>query len=226
MYWTIVSRILGAQNEKEINSRETYTEDQGQNHLLLCLQLEMPDHWDRHEKNPDIGDEVRNVREVCECDHDQTLSSYVCVPVGRKGATGEEKGDGDANSPSNNKSCGRKDDFAEDGMYEDAVVEGQNTKFDGDKSEIIEMAEDIVALADHHLIVCRHDYDVPAHAMRRTKSEAARTLTDKTDRSEEDEVVVEGDAVPSVAFGPQSQAGADDGCGYGDAVDPVYLGNS
>jgi hypothetical protein len=50
-------------------------------------------------------------------------------------------------------------------MDEDAVVEGEDSKFDGDQCEIVKMAEDVVALAHHHLVISRYSNDMPTHAM-------------------------------------------------------------
>lgn len=50
-------------------------------------------------------------------------------------------------------------------MDEDAVVEGKDSEFDGDECEIVEMAEDVVALSHHHLVICRYSDDVTAHSM-------------------------------------------------------------
>lgn len=55
-------------------------------------------------------------------------------------------------------------------MYEDAMVEGENSKLDGDEGKVVEVTENVVALTDHHLVVWRNGDYVSSHAMGRTYS--------------------------------------------------------
>jgi len=127
----------------------------------------VPYHWDWHQEDPDVGDQVRDVGEVRKCDHLETFPGHIRIPVGVERATRQKQSDGYANAPRDDECSGRKYDCAEDGMDEDAVVEGEDTELDTDESKVVEVAEDVVSLLHHHLVVGRHGNDMPSHAMRR-----------------------------------------------------------
>jgi hypothetical protein len=122
-------------------------------------------HW--HQKDPDVGDEVGDVGEVGEGHHGQAFACDRDVPIGIEGATGKEQCDGDANAPGDDKQGRGKHDGAEEGMDEDAVVEGEDSELDRDEGEVVEVAEDVVALAHHHLVIVGDDNDMVTHAMGR-----------------------------------------------------------
>lgn len=60
---------------------KTDTEDEAQEKFLLGLQLQVPDHGHRHEEDPYVRDQVRDIGEVCESDHCQACPSHTDVPV-------------------------------------------------------------------------------------------------------------------------------------------------
>jgi hypothetical protein len=125
-------------------------------------------------------------------------------------------------------------------MDKDAVIEGEDAEFDRNEGEVVEMTEDVVALAHHHLVIGRDNNDMPSHAVRgaccgvsdardsdkmglRAITEATRTLPYEAECRKGNEVVVERDSVSSESFRPKAQRGAN-GCGDdGHRVDPVDL---
>lgn len=50
------------------------------------------------------------------------------------------------------------------------MIEGEDSKFDEDEGEIVEVAKNIVALSYHHLIIGRDDNYMSAHTVRRAWS--------------------------------------------------------
>lgn len=52
-------------------------------------------------------------------------------------------------------------------MYEYTVVKGEDAELDGHEGKVVEVTEDVVALAHHHLVISRDDNDMPAHAVGR-----------------------------------------------------------
>jgi hypothetical protein len=150
---------------EKYNLRKTEAEDQADNKLLLCLQLQVPYHRNRHQEDPDIGDQVRNVGEVREGDHRQTIAFYCDVPICFQWPASKKQRDSNADAPCYYKKCGREDRCAEDRMDKNAPVKGKDTELDEDEREVVEMAEDVVALAHHHLVIVRHNNNMSAHAM-------------------------------------------------------------
>jgi hypothetical protein len=47
----------------------------------------------------------------------------------------------------------------------DTPIECQNSELDRNECDVVEMAENIIALAYHHLAVFRYIDDVPTHAV-------------------------------------------------------------
>jgi hypothetical protein len=77
------------------------------------LQLEMPYDRDRHEENPNIGNEVTDVCEVCELDQAEAFRFDIGVPKRLNRSTGDSERDGYTNDPSDNKCYRCEDYFAE-----------------------------------------------------------------------------------------------------------------
>lgn len=159
--------LVLAGKSKSRNLRKTEAEDETEEQLLLGLQLKVPYHGHRHQEDPDVRDQVRDVGEVGECDHGEALASDVCIPVRVERPTSQEQCDSDTNAPGYHEQGSRENDGAKHGVHEDTVVEGEDTELDKDQGEVVEVAEDVVALAHHHLIVGRHDNDMAAHAVGR-----------------------------------------------------------
>lgn len=128
----------------------------------------MPYHGHWHKEYPYVCDEVRYVGEICECDHGQAFSSHIGVPVCIEWPTRQKQCDCYANAPCDNKDGSCDDYGAEYGMDEDTEVKGKNAELHRHKGKIVEMAEDVVALPYHHLVVWANGNDVPSHAMRRS----------------------------------------------------------
>lgn len=224
--WASAAQDNGQADRRDDAGSEANAEDEAEHQLLLGLQLQVPDHGNGQQEDPDVGDEVGDVGEVGEGDHLEALAGHAGVPVGGQRAAGEQQGDGDANAPGQDDGGRGQDDAAEDVVDEDAVVEGEDAELDGDEGNVVEVAEDVVALAHHHLVVGGDDDDMAAHAVGRAQGEADGTLGEQADGRAQDEVVVEGDAVAAVPLRPQAHARAEAGGGDGHAVDPVDLGDA
>ena len=133
--------------------RKTNAKDETKQQLLFRLQLQMPDHRHGHQEDPDVGDQVGDVGEIHKVDHDQAFASNTCIPICSQRSAGKEEGNCNANAPCEYKGRGCESDSAEDGMDEDAVVEGEDTKFDGDERNVVKVAEDKISFSHHHLII-------------------------------------------------------------------------
>jgi len=131
---------------KEIHIRQPNTKNKTQQQLLLRLQLQVPYHRHRHQKDPHIRNQIRDVGKVRELDEVQTLSLDIAVPEGLDRATDETERDGDADTPGDDEDGGGEDEFAKERDDEDAVVEGEDAEFDADEGDVVEVAEDVVAL--------------------------------------------------------------------------------
>lgn len=157
----------------------------------------MPDDRYRHQENPDISDQVRDVGKVCECDELEAVSLHGNVPKCLYRSAYERQCHRYADSPRDDECGGREYDFAEQGDHEDAVVKGEDPELDENKGEVIEVAEDVVALqsgsarvsrqklrlphfSDHHQVVRFNSNDVSSHAMWWAVSQTRRTLTNQT----------------------------------------------
>jgi hypothetical protein len=127
----------------------------------------VPYHGHGHQEDPYVGYEVGDVGEVGEGHHGQTFPRDIRVPVCGQRAAGEEQRDGYTDAPCDDKDHGRDDGSTEDGVDEDAVVEGEDAEFYEDEGEVVEVAEDVVAFAHHHLVIRGDDDDMFAHAMGR-----------------------------------------------------------
>lgn len=125
----------------------------------------MPYHRHWHQEDPDIGDQVRNVGEICKGDHRQTIAFYCNVPICFQWPASKKQRDSNADAPCYYKKCSRENGGAEDRMDEHAPVKGKDTKLNEDECEVVEMAEDVVALAHHHLVIVRHHNYMSTHAI-------------------------------------------------------------
>lgn len=186
----------------------------------------MPDHRHREEEYPYVGYEVGDVGEVGEGDHFETFARYVGVPVGGQRAASKEERDCDTYAPCEDEGGGREDDAAEDRVDKDSVVEGEDREFDADEREVVEVAEDVVAFSDHHLVVCGYDNDMSAHAMRRTKTQPAGAFSDQAECRKQDQIVVQGNPILSVSFRPNAHACAHHSRCNGYTVHPVNFGDA
>ena len=178
-----------------IDVRKTDGEDEAEEELLLGLELEVPYHRHGHEEDPDVGDQVGDVCELerereCVCvvskvsmhtvvqpdrstthigkvDEVETFPLHGNVPEGLDRTACEPQGDGDADTPCDDEDGGGEHDLPEDGDGEDAVVEGEDAELDGHEGDVVEMAEDVVALTYQGLVVHVDENDVSSHPVRR-----------------------------------------------------------
>lgn len=127
----------------------------------------MPDYRNRHQKDPHIGNHVRDVRKVGEVNKVETVSFDSRIPESLDRSASQCQCNGYTYSPSDNEGCSCEDSFAEQRYDEDAMVERQDTEFHKDQSAIIEMTEDVIAFSNHRLIVWRNDIDMSSHSVRR-----------------------------------------------------------
>jgi hypothetical protein len=127
----------------------------------------MPDHRDWHKKYPQICNHVRDVGEVGEVDNGQAFALDASVPEKFQWPTNQPKSDSDTDAPGNYEGGGCKDKVPKDRVDKDAPVKGQDTEFHRDECDVVEVTEDVIALAKHHLIVFRYIDDMSSHAVRR-----------------------------------------------------------
>jgi hypothetical protein len=110
----------------------------------LELQVPYDRHW--HQKYPDVRNEVRDIGEVGEFHQVQAISLDITVPEGFDRSAYESQCHCYADSPSDDEYSGSYNHFAEEWNDEDTVVEGEDTEFDADQRNVVEMAENIIAL--------------------------------------------------------------------------------
>lgn len=84
----------------------------------------MPYHWNRHQEDPYVGDQVGDVREVGKRNNSQTGTLHGTVPICSQRPADQEQCDGDTNSPSDDEGRGCQNHFAKYGVHEDSPVEG------------------------------------------------------------------------------------------------------
>jgi hypothetical protein len=100
----------------------------------------------RHQEDPDISNQIRYVGEVCERDEFKAFALHVRVPKCCYRSAYEGQCDCYSNSPCNDECSGREHELAEERDDEDAVIEGEDSKLDGNEGDIVEVAEDVVTL--------------------------------------------------------------------------------
>ena len=92
--------------------------------------MQTPDDWYRKEKDPKVGDQIRDVGKVAYGHQIETLTWYAGIPELRNRPALKSQNNGDGKDPQSDERDGTQDDPAESWRDEDTVVEGQYGKFD------------------------------------------------------------------------------------------------
>jgi hypothetical protein len=126
--------------------RQSHREQQTKPNLLTPGYLQPQNDRQRQDQYPQIRDEVCNIRKVAECDEVKAVTVNVLVPepLDRSALKTEDKFHG--HEPEDDEDRSENDDPAEDGLREDAMVEGQDRELRAGDGEVVEVAEDVVAL--------------------------------------------------------------------------------
>lgn len=106
----------------------------------------MPDYWDWHQKDPNVGNQVRDIREISECNQVKAITFHCTIPECFNRSTRKRQGDSNSDSPRNDECRSCQYDFSKKRYCEDAVVEGEDTQLDRYQCNIVEVRKYVVSL--------------------------------------------------------------------------------